>query len=774
MTDGLSGTVQFSRTIEDGSEEDLQVSYVPVIGRTLRVLQTNDYAKGAKQEEMQMFSLAVVRLQEEIERPFTVSKVASDHELKSISSMVILVDVFIALLSAILTVMISLAVTRPMLCLLQMVRAINQGHLDEGISPLEGGSREVTQVYNSFASLFKIVRVSNTAFYSGDIDWACHIVHDAINLFKKLGDEKAIAIGCNNLGNILSSLLSAGKLSSRRPLAFSGQEALSIDKAAEYYDVAIRIGHKELDEATSDSLKAKYAEQLADRYMNRAMYCLEMMNHENGRREEKESQSCADRGEFFQQLGYDDLMRAQDLDVKARNYWLENKLLLANSEQYFNRILRRLYAAAVVVKMDKTDGILEAFDIDGLMQEANQFLTACWEEEHAPLFDKISRIGRLQQLEGAVISLLTSYGNGNEVRAAQYAIRMLVEDEFLIDSAFVASADAILRFLSSQSSERKKTEIEGNVERHESFQGPWSKLAESETREDINQMLRRCKTSLDQPKAVIFAMDLQNQYPNMPQEKAAGNFKSSTSKHTDSGWSSSSAASSDRADFLGQFCSALYDLICHEEDLVGVAVPSSSQYPVEMSRKFENGEIQVQEIQSLTKREPVAGSANSGNCTPCSALYWTLRTICNADFPTGTDCFVFVIDDRGGPVPTETAASRLQRSKGISETLQTNTSVHGNSNSPEKTDLESLISKINDEHDWCLHVVVIGYELSDNDKRIEYYCNLTSATDLSTYIQLDRRWGSESALDHVISLLASRNGPVRDNNVQRGLTMQRF
>jgi hypothetical protein len=109
--------------------------------------------------------------------------------------------------------------------------------------------------------------------------------------------------------------------------------------------------------------------------------------------------------------------------------------------------------------------------------------------------------------------------------------------------------------------------------------------------------------------------------------------------------------------------------------------------------------------------------------------------------------------------------------RNIGESFHLNGSRH---NGSKTADLELLIAQINAEHNWCLHLVVFGFELPDDDERVDYYCKLTSATDLSTYIRLDRRYGYESALDHVLSLIASRNRPVRDQNLQRALTMQRF
>ena len=250
------------------------------------------YSKGAKQESIQLYSFGIVRLVETLEQPFAVSKAASDNQLKAISTAVVLVNLLIAILAGVVTIMVSLAVTRPLLCLLQMLRNKNKGRMDEGMTPLEGGSREVTQIYSSFASLFRIVRVCNTSFYSGDIYWACHIVYDSIKLFRKLNDEKAIGIACNNMGNILFSLSYVGKLPSSVQNSVTREDiSFGVEDAGQFFDEAIRIGCKELEEAQTDFDRTKFAEQLADRCMNRALYCLERSNcSENLRTETQDDQ----------------------------------------------------------------------------------------------------------------------------------------------------------------------------------------------------------------------------------------------------------------------------------------------------------------------------------------------------------------------------------------------------------------------------------------------------------------------------------------------------
>lgn len=106
MTEGRTGTVQFSRKNADRTEEQLQISFVPVVAHTLRAAQPEEYSKGAKQESIQLYSLGIVRLVETLEQPFTTSKVASDNQLKTISITVVSVNLLVALLGGVVTIMV--------------------------------------------------------------------------------------------------------------------------------------------------------------------------------------------------------------------------------------------------------------------------------------------------------------------------------------------------------------------------------------------------------------------------------------------------------------------------------------------------------------------------------------------------------------------------------------------------------------------------------------------------------------------------------------------
>ena len=140
-----------------------------------------------------------------------------------------------------------------MIELLHTVRLVNAGGLDGDMPPLTGGSREVHQVYASFAKLNKTVYMSNWAFFAGDLSLAYRIARDALRLFRKIGDEKAIAIACNNMGNTLLAWM----VECREPgtsLELEGDEYFYCTEAAiNYYNEAIELGTKDFDAAVGDA-----------------------------------------------------------------------------------------------------------------------------------------------------------------------------------------------------------------------------------------------------------------------------------------------------------------------------------------------------------------------------------------------------------------------------------------------------------------------------------------------------------------------------------------
>lgn len=360
-----------------------------------------------------------------------------------------------------------------MLILLQIVQSINAGNIEDDIPPLQGGSREVHQVYSTFAKLYRVVRLSNTKFYSGNLDGAYNIITTALELFRRVDDQKAIGIACNNLGNILFAMKRRSWEDFSEPIC---DENNFNARAVSYYNEAIDIAQHRF-QTVEDPAKADYALQLADRLFNRGLYLLLISGD-------------GDAPIDSRQRAYSDIMRARDLDEDARDYWLEQKLLLHRSSDYYSRLLRRIRG---LVDFYDDVGLRELWDVQGVINDADQLLFAAWKERDAPLFEEVTKVGRLQQLESVAIQLTLKMGNVRE--AAQLSMRMFAEDEFLLESSFAPASNALLSLL-------------GN---NESIS--LSKKTVSCMRNDVRGMLKKCKNvSLNTGKCVVFSFELSDRW----------------------------------------------------------------------------------------------------------------------------------------------------------------------------------------------------------------------------------------------------------------------
>jgi hypothetical protein len=422
---------------------------------------------------------------------------------------------------------ISVYVTRPMITLLKTVQNINSGNIEDDIPPLYGGSSEVHQVYNSFAKLCKIVRVSNTAFFSGNVLWAFHFINDALELYRKIDDQKAIGIASNNLGNTLYAL----RYERLRNLTLHKEldANWTAEAALKHFDEAVHIAQSEFDVETVEELKADFAQQLADRLFNRGLFLLLIKDDETS-------------PENSQERGYQDIGKARELDYDVKDLWLERKLLLKNSAAYFARVIRRIHG---LVDFHQDEGLREVWDTKELVADADQLLFAAWNEPSAPLFDELSRVGRLQQLEGAVIRYEFCAGNRDE--AARLAMRMFAEDDYLLECSFTAGATALLGFL------------------RENPSTPFSSKTVASARSDLRKMLRSCKnSSLDIGKCFVLSLEMSERWEDNPiLEKINAN------------------------------CLRLFDHCCGSDDYVGlVAQSAEGELTMELAPKANNAEQQ--------------------------------------------------------------------------------------------------------------------------------------------------------------------------------------
>lgn len=352
---------------------------------------------------------------------------------------------------------------------------INKKHALHDIPQMTGGSREVNQVYASLSKLHKIVRFANSSFYSGKIKNAYNFLTDALSLFRRAGDQKAIGIAANNLGNTLMVIRNQ-KLSTNRCFSING--TCVHRQAAQSYDESICSAtndYEEISNMGNPDLQAKLAEQLANRHFNRGLFFLHSA-----------CDVCAD--DDSAEKGREDLVKTRSLDAQVRSIWVETRQVHKNAVRYFERLLRR--ANGLIGLMEKKMTNAGSLNVAELLDEADSLLFVVWNMPGSPLFDAVSPTGRLQQLEGTAIRYKLCQGASKE--AARISHRMLVQDEFIDESALTAAASAMLTW-SRETPPPRELKASG-LALHRSFR----------------IMLRACKNSADVPigKNVVFFQDI--------------------------------------------------------------------------------------------------------------------------------------------------------------------------------------------------------------------------------------------------------------------------
>ena len=331
---------------------------------------------------------------------------------------------------------------------------------------------------------------------------------DALVLYRKINDRKAIGVTCNNLANALFAM--------QFELIDEGNGCCStiecyVKQALALYDEAMSYSHEDFNCAEGD-FKVNYAIQLSDRLFNRGLYYLFIDGYD-----------CAP--EDSRQHGYNDITFSRNLHDDIRDYLLENKQLFSKASSYFSRLVRRINCLAAFYD---DVGLREIWDARVLLDEAKKLVDAATEVSSkgsfCPLFQEVNRSGRQQQLES--LEILLDLNCGDIQRAARTGMRMLVQDVFLMEEAFVRAAEALVHYMK---------EIDGDLS--------FSKRSIECTRNDLRTIVKSCrKKSLEIGKNTVFILDI-----GPSQWKTGG----------------------DLLDDLNTRCLWLYDNFCQADDQIG-------------------------------------------------------------------------------------------------------------------------------------------------------------------------------------------------------------
>jgi len=293
------------------------------------------------------------------------------------------------------------------------------------------GCHELRSVASTMGTLHRIVQCANTAYFAGDVDKAYAVLSDSARLFKRLDNKKAVGVASNNLGNTM--------LAAYRTRIHTGGEQFCgmtrreiVLKGMAYFHQAIQLGEKAYDdfyeaEGWSPSC-LDFMQHLSNRYFNRAMFLLTVKEDHDDPTE-------------VETLGMRDLQIARDMDVEIVDQGTEVGWNVNTIGKLYNVSLNRARGHLLLLEI----GYPDEWDIEELLEEL--FNTVHKEVKSkklsSDLFRELSPAGRMQQVETELMRYHVIKGNMDQ--ASKIAIRMLMEDEFILPEAQIKAVDVLLR-----------------------------------------------------------------------------------------------------------------------------------------------------------------------------------------------------------------------------------------------------------------------------------------------------------------------------------------
>jgi hypothetical protein len=302
------------------------------------------------------------------------------------------------------------------------------------------GSQEIRNVSDTVTVLYRIVRTANDFFFKGELEKAYVVLVDALRLFRRLGNKKAVAVVSNNLGNTLLAMYREMKMMENDQFCgLTKQEIIS--QATGHFHEAITLGESAYDEFmirqgwTPNCLD--FMQHLSNRYFNRALFLL--MVKEDHEHPEK-----------IVELGLRDLIISRDMDAEIVEYGKDIGFNRENrAHKLFHGNLVRLRGHNMLLEMGYFNPYMmaeEEYPDDWALRERlddyfTLLKTEC-QRESSKLFTDVSVLGRLQEIETELMkyNMLMQ----DVAMAAKIAIRVLMEDQIVFVETLSEAVDALL------------------------------------------------------------------------------------------------------------------------------------------------------------------------------------------------------------------------------------------------------------------------------------------------------------------------------------------
>ena len=347
--------------------------------------------------------------------------------------------------------------------------------MDDELPEIMGGSLEVTQVRETFDRLFMMVRLATSTFYAGDLDTSYTRFVEALSLFTKLGNEKAMGIANNDLGVIMLAVYRTLRKTGHATLLGYTKEQV-VEEGCAYFKDAIDAGERALAKINEDEGWSTnyliFMQQLSNRYFNRAMFLLTV-------RDDHPQPAEAER------QGRMDLATSKDMDREVVDNG-DREGFKGDPNEHFELLISRIRGGLSLMRMgyddkdneasymfsdeddDDKDGALlknNSWGLQDLLGDARVNLMKALSQDASrrrsrrhPLFQGMGPAGQMQRLDMAFMEYYCLVqqqqhptqaqeprlpGMGSPLSpssslsslAARIAIRMLVEDEYVIGEA---------------------------------------------------------------------------------------------------------------------------------------------------------------------------------------------------------------------------------------------------------------------------------------------------------------------------------------------------
>ena len=381
------------------------------------------------------------------------------------------------------------------------------------------GSKEIMRFSTTMETLYKVVKVVNAAYFAGDLEKAYAVLSDALRLFKRLDNRKAVGVASNNLGNVMLAMYRRMKSTNEKVICGLTMKSI-VTRGLKYYLDAIRLGEAAYDDFyENEGWTPKcldFMQHLSNRYFNRAIFLLTV----------KDSHDSPDE---LEQLGLRDLQISQDMDVEIIDQGEETGWGRFNrAEALLETALTRARGYISLAQM----GYEHDEYIEEILDGAFDLVKKQMKKADSDLFREIRPTGRLQQVETEVIRYHKLKGNSKV--AAMVAIRMLLEDEYIFPTANKEAVSALVRYLASP--EFREEEATNFAARRQ--------LRVQIERYELDLLDRLERNAHKQKAAVIIEDDLEVASKYMSNRSFLKDDMSHTSRHTGGGGGTNTAGGS--------------------------------------------------------------------------------------------------------------------------------------------------------------------------------------------------------------------------------------